>query len=133
MKLQSHFKAFLKELMSQVQDSQAHPTQRLLKKRTRFFCKVIFKIACSPGWLLGSIPSNTHIVTYHGERGRGVTVPLVLLVADSEMAFTLLQMYEGPEKHITIATEMEVISVTLRFSAQERIEEDCRKEKVTLH
>ena len=49
-----------------------------------------------------------------------MTVPLVLLVADSEMAFTLLQMYEGPEKHITIATEVEVISVTLRFSAQER-------------
>ena len=60
-----------------------------------------------------------------------MTVPLVLLVADSEMAFTLLQLCEGPEKHITIATEVEVISVTLRLSAQER--RGLQKTKSTLY
>ena len=45
------------------------------------------KRECPFEWLLGSIPSNTHTVTLHGEGGQGVAVPFALLVAESEMAY----------------------------------------------
>ena len=49
----------------------------------------------------GSIPSNSVNVTLHGDAGKGVPVPLALLVADSRM---IRDMCEGPEleKHITL-------------------------------
>ena len=92
--------------------------------------KILLKRERPPEWLLGSIPRNTHIVYLHGEGygGQGVAVPLALLVADSEMAFTLLQMCEGPEKHITITTEEEIISeyVKILSTGKKRIAENKR-------
>ena len=90
--------------------------------------KILLKRERPPEWLQGSIPSNTHIVYLHGEGGRGVAVPLALLVADSQMAYTLLQMCEGPEKHITITTEVEIISeyVKILSTGEMRIAENKR-------
>lgn len=74
------------------------------------FEQIFLKTERPPEWLLGSIPSNTRIVTLHGEGRQGLAVPFAFLVADSEMAYTLLPMCEGPEKHNTIITEVEDIS-----------------------
>ena len=74
--------------------------------------KLTLKREHPPEWLLGDIPvNNPHIVTLHGEGGEGVDVPLSLLVADSQIAYSILQMCEGPEKHITIETKVEIIDL----------------------
>lgn len=90
--------------------------------------KILLKRERPPEWLLGTIPSNSHIVYLHGEGGRGVAVPLALLVADSQVAYTLLQMCEGPEKHITITTEVEIITnyVKILSTGQMRIADTKR-------
>ena len=59
-------------------------------------------------------PSIT-LVTRHGEAGQGVAVPLALLVADSQMAQSMLQRCEGPDKHITITTEVEIIKLYVKL------------------
>ena len=62
--------------------------------------------------MLGSIwVSNPNIITLHGEDGQTVAVPLDLLVSDSQMAYSILQMSDGTEKHITITTEGEIIKL----------------------
>ena len=71
-----------------------------------------------PEWLRGNIPcNNPHMVTLHGAGGQGVAVPLSLLVADSQLAREILHMCEceGPEKHITILVEVEIISLYVKL------------------
>ena len=78
--------------------------------------KLTLKREHPPEWLLGSVPvSNPNIVTLHGEAGQGVAVPLALLVADSQLAQSMLHMCEGPEKHITITTEVEIIDIYVKL------------------
>jgi len=78
--------------------------------------KLTLKREHPPEWLLGSVPvNNPHLVTLHGEAGQGVAVPLALLVADSQLAQSMLHMCEGPEKHITITTEVEIIDIYVKL------------------
>ena len=75
--------------------------------------EISLKRQLPPEWLLGNIPcNNPHMVTLHGLGGQGVAVPLALLVADSELARDMLQMCEGPEKHVSLqGVEGEIISI----------------------
>ena len=78
--------------------------------------KLTLKREHPPEWLLGSVPvNNPHIVTLHGEAGQGAAVPLALLVADSQMAQSMLHTCEGPEKNITITTEVEIIKLYVKL------------------
>ena len=78
--------------------------------------KLTLKREHPPEWLLDSVPvNNPHLVTLHGEAGQGVAVPLALLVADSQMAQSMLHMCEGPEKHVTITTEVEIIKLYVKL------------------
>ena len=78
--------------------------------------KLTLKREHPPEWLLGNIScNNPHMVTLHGAGGQGVAVPLALLVADSELAREMLHMCEGPEKHITILSEVEIISLYVKL------------------
>ena len=90
--------------------------------------KILLKREHPPKWLLDSIPSNAHIVPFHGEEGQDVAVPLALLVADSEMAYTLLLICVGPEKHITITAAVEIICeyVKILSTGQMKIAENKR-------
>ena len=76
--------------------------------------EISLKRQLPPEWLLGgNIPcKNPHMVTLHGSGGQGVAVPLALLVADSDLAREMLQMCEGPEKHVSLqGVEGEIISI----------------------
>ena len=79
--------------------------------------KLTLKREHTPEWLLGSIKvRNPHLVTLHGEAGQGVVVPLALLVADSQMAQSMLSsMCEGAEQHITITTEVRIIDLYVKL------------------
>jgi len=78
--------------------------------------KLTLKREHPPEWLLGSVPViNPNIVTLHGEAGQGVAVPLALLVADSQMAQSMLHTCEGPQKHVTITTEVEIIKLYVKL------------------
>ena len=78
--------------------------------------KLTLKREHPPEWLLGGVPViNPNIVTLHGEAGQGVAVPLALLVADSQIAQSMLQRCEGLDKHITITTEAEIIKLYVKL------------------
>ena len=78
--------------------------------------KLTLKRDDPPEWLRGNIPSNNpNMVTLHGSGGQGVAVPVALLVADSQLAREMLHMCEGPEKHITIRVEVEIISLYVKL------------------
>ena len=76
-----------------------------------------------PEWLRGNIPcNNPHMVTLHGAGGQGVAVPLFLLVADSQLAREMLNMCEGPEKHVTILLKVEIISLYVKLLSSGEVE-----------
>ena len=80
--------------------------------------KLTLKREDPPEWLRSNIPcNNLNMVTLHGAGGQGVAVPLALLVADSQLAREMLNMCEceGPEKHITILVEEEIISLYVKL------------------
>ena len=85
--------------------------------------KLTLKREHPPEWLHGNIPcNNPQLVTLHGASGHGVPVPLSLLVADSKLAREMLHMCEGPEKHVTILSEVEIISLYVKLLSSGELE-----------
>ena len=51
-----------------------------------------------------------------------MAVPVALLVADSQLAREMLNMCEGPEKHVTILIKVEIISLYVKLLSSGEME-----------